>query len=684
MSADPMALVTPPAVERPAVLVVDDEPSNLTAFREILASLDADIVTVGSGQEALRQVLRREFCAILMDVRMPEMDGYETVGFIRQRERSRRIPVIFLTAYDRDNAQVYRGYSEGAVDYVFKPVEPVVLRAKVSVFVELFRQSAEIRAKAEQERRLLRENMRIRSEQVAAERQLRTTEAREATILRLLPIAVYEAAPAADGPVRTFLHSESAERLLGFSALDLSPDPGFWPDRMHDEDRERAVGAMRGLAPGDSYSVEYRWRCADGGYRTFLDQGVMAEAPDSDGPARIYGTLLDVHERHLLEQQLMHAQKIDTIGKLTGGIAHDFNNMLTVVIGNLDALQRNEELGGRAARRVDRALQGALHCRDFTQRLLGFARAQNLAPQVLDLNAQIRGLSDLVARTLGERVEIETELAEGLWPVRSDPGQIESALLNLLVNARDAMPDGGAVTIRTGNVTIGRDRVEPAPDLRNGPFVMIEVADSGVGMAPEVLARATEAFFTTKAAGHGTGLGLSTIHGFVRRAEGDLTISSRAGEGTRVRLYFPRDTTATDARGVAAEGEARGELPRARKRECILVVEDEEAVRQSAVSTLRELGYTVKEAGNADAALAALDASKRVCLLFTDIIMPGSANGYQLAREAQRRRPELKVLFTSAYGGEVTAGSEAPVDAAFLRKPYRDFELAQAIRSAMD
>ena len=303
---------------------------------------------------------------------------------------------------------------------------------------------------------------------------------------------------------------------------------------------------------------------------------------------------------------------------------------------------------------------------------------------MLDLNAQIRGLSDLVARTLGERVTIETDLAEGLWPVRSDPGQIESALLNLLVNARDAMPGGGDVTIRTANVTVGRDRIEPAPDLREGPHVMIEVADSGVGMAPEVLARATEAFFTTKEAGHGTGLGLSTIHGFVRRAGGDLTIRSREGAGTSVRLYFPRDAdAAAQRRDPAAQGGEETPLPRARPGECILVVEDEEAVRQSAVGTLQELGYKVKEAGTADAALQILAGSRGICLLFTDIVMPGSANGYQLAREAQRRQPGLKVLFTSAYGGDVTAEAEAPVDAAFLRKPYRDFELAQAIRTAM-
>lgn len=665
----------------PALLVVDDDPANLTAISEMISGLGADVVVAASGREALRRVLQHDFCAILMDVRMPGMDGYETAALIRQRERSRRIPVIFLTAQDKDQAQVFRGYSEGAVDYVFKPVEPVVLRAKVSVFIELYKQAEEIRAKAQQERRLLEENLQIRGERIEAERQLRSTEKREAAVLHLLPIAVYEAGLADHGMTRAFLHDDAARRLLGFAAADFAGDGRLWLDRIHDEDRASALDALRGLGEGGGYSTEYRWRCADGEYRYFLDQGVVAPAGGGDQP-RIYGAMLDVHDRRLLEQQLLHSQKLDAIGKLTGGIVHDFNNMLTVVIGNLDRMRRSKGIDATTATRLEHALQGALHCRDITRRLLGFARQQSLSPQAIDLNGLINSLSDLVARTLGERVEITRTLAGELWQICCDASQIEAALLNLLVNARDAMPEGGRVTISTANVTIDEPPMSPR-SLPAGEYVVLEVADTGAGMSKDVLDRAFEAFFTTKGAAHGTGLGLSTIHTFVKRSGGDLTIESHPGEGTTVRIYLPRHQNADRRPQRPGDGEQGAELPVARDGDVVLVVEDEEAVRRTAVNALRELGYHVLEAGNAAAALDALERSARVDMLFTDVIMPGSANGHELAREALQRRPGLKVLLTSAYDGDTLGSAIEHAPGQFLRKPYRDFELARAVHEAL-
>jgi CheY-like chemotaxis protein len=671
-----------PGATRPAVLVVDDEPANLTAVEGILFGLGAEVLTASSGREALRMVLQRDFCAILMDVRMPDMDGYETAATIRQRQRSRRIPIIFLTAYNKDEAQVFRGYSEGAVDYVFKPVDPTVLRAKVHVFTELFRQADEIRQKSAQERRLLEENLKIRNDQMDAERQLRSTAAREAMVFRQLPIAVYETQVEKLGVVRSFLHDHSVRRLLGFTTADLSTESGLWPGRVHPDDRDTVSEALSELAPGDTYSVEYRWRCADDEYRYFLDQGVVTNDDNTESP-QVFGTMFDVHSRRTLEQQLLHSQKIDAIGKLTGGIAHDFNNMLTVVIGNLDRIQRTEDLDTRTARRVDHALQGALHCRDITQRLLGFARQEGRPPRVLELNELIQRLSDLVTRTLGERVEIRKKLQPNLWETRSDADQIESALLNLLVNARDAMPDGGSVTIRTANVSLGSDSQIKVSGLRDGDYVALEVADSGIGMTPEVLKRARDAFFTTKISGKGTGLGLSTIQDFARRSGGELDIESSPGKGSIIRIYLPRHRSKAGKAGAAAEGAGKAELPHSRSGEMVLVVEDEEPVRRVAATTLRELGYRVIEATSAKTALDALETAEDVRLLFTDIVMPGPTNGYQLAEAALRRCPQLRVLYTSAYDGDAVAGLADARPGPLLRKPYRDYELAQAVRNAI-
>ncbi len=668
---------------RPALLLVDDDPRNITALSGLLAGLDADLVSATSGLEALRLVLQRDFCAILMDVRMPGMDGYETVAIIRQREKSRRIPVIFLTAYDKDDMHVVRGYSAGAVDYVFKPVEPVILRAKVSVFIELHKQADEIRRKAEHERQLLEENLRIRAEHVEAEHQLRSTEKREATVIRSLPIAVYEAELSSEGAVRTFLHDESVKRLLGFHAAVFAEDTELWATRIHGEDIDNVLNALKNIPSGGDYSVEYRWRCADDVFRYFLDRGVVATGGNGS-ESRIFGTMFDVHDRRMLEQQLLHAQKIDAVGKLTGGIAHDFNNMLTVVIGNLDRMQRTENLDARTARRIDHALQGALHCRDMTKRLLGFSRQQSQAPQAINLNELIHSLADLLSRTLGERVDIRTELAEDLAAVYIDPGQIEAAILNLLVNARDAMPKGGRVVIRTAEARVDNSWRGKDPDLAAGRYVLLQVADSGIGMSEEVRSKACDAFFTTKEEGNGTGLGLSTIHGFVKQSGGGLGIESAPGAGTTISIYLPSYAGAAHRPSVTSGDKGHAKLPRAREGDVILLVEDEAAVRQTAVSALTELGYRIIEADTAASALQALGAAEDVRLLFTDIIMPGSENGYELALEAQRRRPELKVLFTSGYGGEIVASAGEDALKPFLLKPYRDYELACAVRDALD
>ncbi|MGH6912098.1 MAG: response regulator [Geminicoccales bacterium] len=669
-----------PAARRPAILLVDDEARNLSASSEILSELDAEIVCVASGREALRQVLRTDFAVILLDIRMPEMDGYETAALIRQRDKSRRIPIIFLSAVHKDEAHVFRGYSAGAVDYVFKPVEPVVLRAKVAVFIELHKQADEIRRQAEHERRLLEENIRMRAAKMDAERKLRSSEARQALVIQSLPIALYEAALAENGVVRSFLH-DNVVRLLGFEPSHFQGDTTLWASRVHPDDWPAARQALDRVSETGDYAVEYRWRCADGAYRYFLDQGVIARG-SGDEARRIFGTMLDVHERHMLQQQLVHAQKIEAVGKLTGGIAHDFNNMLTVVIGNLDRVSRSGGLDPKVAKRLDFALQGALRCSDMTRRLLAFARRQPLSPQSLNINELINDLTELLDRTFGEHIELKMELASDLWPVFADPTELEAVIVNLLVNSRDAMPNGGRATIRTFSVELDGGPSQ-AVEIPPGAYVALEVADTGVGMTKEILARSLEPFFTTKGAGQGTGLGLSTIYGFVRQSGGDLVIASAPGEGTTVRIYLPRGERqlARQARRESAAGGA--DIPRARSDEVILAVEDDTGVRESAAGTLRDLGYRVIEAEDADAALRALERVQRVSLLFTDLIIPGRMDGYRLAREAIRRNPDLKVLYTSAHGGELAAELGTDALRPLLEKPYRDYDLARAVRDAL-
>ncbi|HEY5809826.1 MAG TPA: response regulator, partial [Povalibacter sp.] len=498
--------------EAATILVVDDEAKNRYALVQVLADLEQNVVEVASGEDALRFLLREECAVILLDANMPGLDGYSTAELIRRRDRSRHIPIIFVSAIDKDDSHIRHAYALGAVDYVFKPVDPVILRSKVSVLVELFRKSAEAQRVAQLERVLLEENFRIRQEKLEAERQLRQSEARQALILRSLPIAVYccDVEGAFAGP--RFIGDGIAE-VVGFPRQQFVDDPQLWPSRIHEEDRLRVLADAAAVTEGGVMSSEYRWLCADGSQRFFLDRAVVVQGEACRGQ-EIFGVCLDVTERRQVEQQLFQAQKMEAVGQLTGGIAHDFNNMLTVVIGNLDALTRSLAGSGRNFDRVQMALIGAISCAELTQRMLAFARRQPLQPRHTHLGQVSRSMAKLLSRTLGESISIEVNVTEDLWLVLADPTQVESSLINLTVNARDAMTDGGRVVIDARNVHLDNQKEEVPP----GDFVMLSVTDDGAGMSGEIVRRAVEPFFTTKKIGHGTGLGLSMVYGFVRQS----------------------------------------------------------------------------------------------------------------------------------------------------------------------
>jgi signal transduction histidine kinase/CheY-like chemotaxis protein len=355
----------------------------------------------------------------------------------------------------------------------------------------------------------------------------------------------------------------------------------------------------------------------------------------------------EIKLRQDTEAQVMQMRKIEAIGQLTGGIAHDFNNMLAIILSSLRLMQRRLDRGDTNVQKfIDGAVEGAERAASLTSRLLAFSRQQPLAPEVIDGNKLIAGMGEILRRTIPESVRIETVLSGGLWRTHADVQGLESVIINLAVNARDAMPGGGKLTIETANVFLDEAYAAGHADVKPGQYVMIAVTDTGVGMAPEVLGQAFEPFFTTKPAGQGTGLGLSQVHGFIKQSGGHIAIYSEPSQGTTVKIYLPRRTDNADL----AENTRKppSQVPMSQRGETILVVEDEADVRRLTVEMLKELGYATLEAENADQALARIDAHPEIALLLTDVVMPGR-NGRQLADEALKRRPGLPVLFTTGY-----------------------------------
>ncbi|HKU14897.1 MAG TPA: ATP-binding protein [Steroidobacteraceae bacterium] len=666
------------------VLLADDNSDMREYVRRLLESQGYHVQAVADGQEALDAARSEPPDLVLTDVMMPGLDGFGLLRAIRDDTRLAGIPVVMLSARAGEGAKI-EGLDAGADDYLVKPFVARELLARVNSNIQM----AIVRREA------------ARAVMQSEQRYLMTQE-RLSMALSTGRVAVYDWNVDSD---RLMIQGSLAQTFgvesdIASHGLPLQK----FMEGIHPDDRERTAALVaRTVATGEPFEAEYRTVGSDE-VRTMLSRGRIERK--ASGERFFSGVLIDLTEqkkaeallqashasleervvkevgsRLRAEEALRQAQKMEAIGQLTGGVAHDFNNLLTAIIGGLDTIRRaRADDAARIQRATNMALQGAQRAANLTGRLLAFSRRQPLDPRSLDLNTLVRDMTDLLHRTIGEHIELEGVLVPRLWRVEIDQNQLESAILNLAVNARDAMPEGGKLTIETANVTLGEGEPQMDFEVIPGEYVALAVRDTGHGMPKEVLARAFEPFFTTKEAGRGTGLGLSMVYGFAKQSGGHVTIDSEAGRGTTVKMYFPR------FRGVSDESAQReyGPVPRASEGEVILVVEDNEDVRNYSVMILSELGYDVLEAHDAESALQAMEQAGRVDLLFTDVILPGRT-GRALADIAQARWPTLRVLYTTGYArdaivhdGRLDAGVE------LISKPFTFEQLAARVREVLD
>jgi PAS domain S-box-containing protein len=674
--------------DRVNILLVDDQPAKLLSYEVILGELGENLIMAASAREALEHLLKTEVAVVLIDVCMPELDGFELAAMIRDHPRFQRTALIFVSAIHLTDIDRLRGYEAGAVDYVPVPVVPEVLRAKVRVFAELYRKTRDLeRLNEELERRVAERTAALE----ASTAQLRESEQRRSMALAAGQMGSWEWSPGTG----SVIWDAGQFRLFGVEPDRFEPNLQNIRAMIHPEDLQQ-IEELIATRSGDTHAFQAELRVLrpDGRTRWCICAAATSRDPQSGG-LRVNGVTIDITERKQVEQglhrlneelehrieertrerehalaQLFEAQKLDTIGQLTGGVAHDFNNLLMAVLGSLGLLKKRLPDDERARRLLENAIQGAERGAALTQRLLAFARRQELKPEAVHVASLVSGMEDLLKRALGPGIRIAKCVPETLSPVRADANQLELALLNLAVNARDAMPLGGSLNIVAVDETVPGRSVAPR-GLARGAYVRLSVSDNGIGMDEATLAKATEPFFTTKGPGKGTGLGLSMVHGLAAQSGGALAISSAPEKGTTVDLWLPKADMEVVAR--LAPEDRRVEEVRISPR-TVLVVDDDPLVSTGTAAMLEDLGHVVIEANSGAQALEILGSDRRIDIVVTDYAMPGMT-GMELARHIQSAHPGLPVILASGYA-ELAFSDGCDLDLSRLSKPYRQQDLA--------
>ena len=616
------------------ILLVEDNPGDARLFLELVRETGAGRLKLEHVERldaALEKLSREQFDIVLLDLSLPDEQGLETL--IRTHAHAPKVPIVVLTGLD-DEALAVKAVRAGAQDYLVKGnVDGDLLVRSVRYASERGRALEALERREEHYRSLIENSLDLVS------------------ILN------------SDGTIRYV--SPSHERILGYPLEDLVGQNAL--EYVHPDDLAE-VRASFTRAEGAA-SIQCRFRHKDGSWRVLESFG--RNLSHLSGVGGIVVNSRDITERKRLEEQLHHSQRLEAIGRLAGGVAHDFNNLLMVINGYsrmvLDTIQTNDPVRGD----VEQVLKAAERATDLTRQLLAFSRRQVVRPALLNLNILVQDMDRMLRRVMGEDIELITSLASGLQTVRADPGQIEQVVLNIAVNARDAMPNGGRLTLGTENVHVSEESQRTHLTPRSGDYVVLSMADTGAGMDAQVLSRMFEPFFTTKE--KGTGLGLSTSYGIIKQNGGDIWVDSKPQCGTTFRIYLPVAQEAVDERPAFEES------PVLRGSETILLVEDEEGVRRVVETMLQRYGYSVLSSpSSADAITLAEGHPGEIHLLITDMVMPG-LSGPRMAEHLVARRPRMRVLYVSGYGDPVEPESSGR----FLQKPFSTEQLAVKIREVL-
>jgi signal transduction histidine kinase/DNA-binding response OmpR family regulator len=676
-------------VERRRVLLADDNADLRDYIGRLLTEHGYAVESVTDGEAALASLQVQRPDILVTDVMMPRLDGFGLLTAVRENTALRDLPVVMLSARAGDDAKV-EGLEGGADDYLTKPFSARELLARIAANIAMAR---------------------LRREAAEA---VGTSEAKAREQAERVQLALD-----AGAIIGTWVWHVQTDHFVGDErfARSFGLDPercrtGLTLDEVaqsvHEEDRANVLAEVgAALRRGGPFRCEYRVRQHDGVFRWIESHGRVDQ--DADGaPVRFPGVLVDIEHRRAIEaalrdlnqqledrvrlaiqqreqaeEALRQSQKMEAVGQLTGGIAHDFNNLLAGISGSLQMLETRVGQGRLDAvpRYIGAALGATRRAAALTQRLLAFSRRQTLDPKPTNLNRLISDLEDLVRRTTGPNIEVEVVGAAGAWPVLIDQNQLENALLNLCINARDAMPDGGRLTIETANRWLDASGAA-VRDLPPGQYVSLSVTDTGTGMTKETIGRIFEPFFTTKPLGQGTGLGLSMIYGFVRQSNGQIRVYSEPGHGTTMCMYFPRHHGAGSNREAAEGAMACVENGYG---ETILVVDDEPTVRLLIVDVLQDAGYRILEASDGPGGLKILQSDTRIDLLLTDVGLPGGMNGRQVADAGRVLRPNLKVLFITGYAENAVIGNgQLEPGMQVITKPFAIDALTNRVRDAID